>query len=161
MLHLNKKGVSEIISYVLLVIIAVGLSVFVYNYLDLFVPKEKAECGQDISLIIKDYVCQSKLLNLTLLNKGLFTIDAVYIRAGTENQKVRDLLNGDNVYFGIIQGQKGLNPGKTFSKIYITTNSNLFLPGGTYTVEVQPAVFSGNDLALCNNAVVTQKITCT
>lgn len=152
----NKKGVSIIIGYVLLIIVAVGLSVLVFAYLKLYAPKDKPECKQDVHLIVQDYSCTSKVLTLTLLNKGLFKIDAAYVRIGQQGREVRELINGDNIYFGIIDNQKGLFPGKTFTKTYVSQ----LITSGNLILEVQPAVFDNNDLAICENAVISQQIKC-
>ena len=48
LLRLDKRGVSIMIGYVLLVVIAIGLSIAVYAYLKNYLPREKAECPQDI-----------------------------------------------------------------------------------------------------------------
>lgn len=87
----NKKAVSEIVSYTLLIVIAIGVSSLVYYFLQLQTPKEKTECKDGISLGI-DYVkCeikpnQDRNLTLTLLNNGRFKVDAAYVRVGVEGQ---------------------------------------------------------------------------
>ena len=42
-LMFNKKGISEMIGYVLLIVIALSLSVLVYVYLEKLTPKGKIE----------------------------------------------------------------------------------------------------------------------
>lgn len=160
---LNKKAVSEMVSYVLLVVIAVGISVIVYNYLSVYTPKDTPQCEEDVKLIIQDKFCNSGtpgLLNVTLLNKGVFKVDAAYIRFGIEGRKVKNLINEDDLYFTqIITGQEaGLNPGKSAQKLFM-----IDIPSpGKYEIEVQPAVFTdSNELALCEKAVITQPIDCT
>src|SRR3989338_7575646 len=166
LLQHNKKGISEIVVYVLLVLIAISISSLVFFYLKSYVPKEKPECQQDITLLIQSYSCSSQLsqLNLTFLNKGLFNIDLVYIRVGSEGSRVKKLINpeyndGPNgLYFGVIDDQKGLIPGKTFSKVYLSP----LLKPGVNELEIEPAVFTGKgtEIALCDKAIVTQTITC-
>lgn len=151
------------VSYVLLIVIAVGLSVAVYSYLNLYVPKEKPQCSADISLIVQDYQCTSNpnggTLNITFLNKGLFSIDAVYVRVGSSSAKVKQQINpGNGIYFGVIGGQKGLVPGKIVSKFF----GSPYINNADLELEIQPAVFSGNtnNLALCDQAIITQPIKC-
>ncbi len=96
---MQKRGVSIMVGYVLLVIIAVSISVLVYGYLKLYVPKEKPECpeGHDVTLIIQSVSCQigseEDTLSITLLNKGLFKADAVYVRMEEAGREVKQLVN--------------------------------------------------------------------
>ena len=107
----NKRGVSVIVGYVLLVIIAVGLAGLVFTYLKVFIPKDKVECKTDVHLIMADYECQTNKLTITLQNKGLFTIDGAYIRVGPPDRKVKALVNRDNVFFQNALGEgSGLKP---------------------------------------------------
>jgi len=158
LLQHNKKGISEIVSYVLLVLIAISLSTFVFIYIKAYIPKEKPECTQDINLIIQDYSCSAIQINITLLNKGLFSVDASYVRIGPVGSRVKQLINPNDLFFGVIEGQKGLIPGKALSKIYLSQN----IKSGVNEIEVQPAVFTGkgDELALCDKAVITQTINC-
>ena len=68
----NKKALSEIVSYVLLIIIAISLSVAVYAWLEVYVPKNTVECEQGASVVIKDFSCNTigKKLNELGMNKG-------------------------------------------------------------------------------------------
>lgn len=84
----NKKGVSEIVSYVLLISIAFGISGIVYAWLTFFVtPGQETNCNEDIALTISDYYynCVTKELNLTIRNRGLFDVDGFTIRVNTKN----------------------------------------------------------------------------
>lgn len=166
LLH-DKRAVSEIVSYVLLIVIAVGISVLVYVYLSLFVPKEKFECPESVSLIVADVKCAflppggtaPVQLNLTLVNKGRFTVDAAYIRLGNGQKKVKDLVNSKDVFLGIINRQQGLIPGESVFKRYIFDSSRVIV--GENTLEIEPAVGKPQRFALCEQAVITQPITCT
>ncbi|MBM3233434.1 hypothetical protein FJZ18_04700, partial [Candidatus Pacearchaeota archaeon] len=94
----DKRGVSEIVGYVLLVLIAVTLSVGVYVYLKLQVPKENIKCENDATLVIDAASCKAlsginKELTITLSNKGLYTVDAAYIRLGISGKKAKTWLN--------------------------------------------------------------------
>ena len=156
------------VSYVLLIVIAVGLSAFVFSYLKVYVPKEKPECPDDIHLIVQEYSCSQNSLTLTLANKGLFTIGAAYIRVGIPGRKVRQLVNDPDTLFkrDVNLQEKpnefyiDLEPGKSTEPYdYVAAQIE---SEGEYILEVQPAVFTEKgELALCKNAVITQTITCT
>jgi hypothetical protein len=166
----NKKGVSELVSYVLLIIIAVGLSVFVYSYISSYVPKDKPTCNQDVSLIVQDVVCVNGdpgQIDVTLLNKGLFKVDEAYIRFGVKGRQVKQQINSGDEYlrnsnhsFIGQQSTNGLKPGSIFEKLYSLPSSFTPSGAGEYELEIEPAVFVGNDLALCPGAIITQPITC-
>lgn len=153
--NMNRKGVSEVIGYVLLIVIAVGLSVIVFNYLKVIVPKgEKPVCLEDVALAVQEYSCSAnKNITLTLSNKGLFTVDAIYVRLAPPNRKIGDQVNKDNVTLEI-------KPGESKKITYIITGALAASGPGEYTLEVQPAVQTDKGLAVCEKAVISQKINC-
>ncbi len=172
----NKKGLSEMVSYVLLVAIAIGLSIGVMIYLNLFVPKEKPECPLDTSLLIKDVSCNAIYrsapnaplakteLTLTLYNNGLHNISAAYIRFDTAEKKSKRWINnpilvGDqNFYFFVpATGERGLPPGAERPQYIFTLPSDY--KEGNYVLEVQPAIFSKNILSNCQ-AIIIQNVEC-
>jgi len=78
MLKLDKRGISIIIGYIILVSMAVGLSVLVYNWVVHYVPSgDVIECPEGTSLSIVDVKCDmvSHTLNFSVKNTGLFSID--------------------------------------------------------------------------------------
>lgn len=175
---INKKGLSEIVSYVLLVIIAIGLASLVFVYLQVYVPKDKATCPDDTAISIDKYSCSfnsltnpQSNLSITLTNKGLFTLNAAYIRLGEQNRTVLDLINNptagasgfylsdDLLAPGTTQPLTGLPPGKSATRIYHPSQINK--ANGTYQIEVQPAVGTANKLTICEKATIVQTITCT
>jgi hypothetical protein len=179
----NKKGVSEMVSYVLLVIIAIGLGALVFTYLQVYVPKDKTICPEDTAISIESYSCNytssanpKSNLSLTLSNKGLFTINAAYIRIGAEGRTVRELINDPRVTgnpssgFYLSRGLQapstpgtvtsaftGLLPGESTTRIYHPIQINR---AGNYEIEIQPAVGTYNKLTICEKSTIVQKITC-
>lgn len=177
----HRKGVSEMLSYVLLIMIAVGISVLVYAYLQVQVPKSLATCKEDVSLVLIDYNCTIRTdypsggksgvyLSTLLENKGRYTVDAAYVRMGAAGRTTRELaLNEysgskgkDDVFFGVISDSKsGLLPGKKTLREYSFNTQILAFTPGENIVEIQPATQGkGEKLALCEKGVVTQKIMC-
>ena len=149
----NKKGVSLMVAYVLLIVIAVGLSVAAYNYLKLYIPSERPDCQADVSLSIEVVTCQGGNLKVALTNRGLFNADGAFIRLGKPGRTVRQLLNNDNTIF--IQP---LSPGET-SDLFLFRPSET-IPGGNFILEVQPAVLSDRILTPCAS-IISQDIVCT
>lgn len=155
--RLGKKGVSEMVAYVLLVVLAIGLSVVVFAYLKQFIPKfAKPECPTGISLILNDATCSVSpsgvVMNLNMQNKGLFNISAVYVRLGPENRTIKTWINDGEALF-----PKDLLPGETLNQIY---SSIKITDSGNYILEIEPAVLSKKGLALCENAIIKQPLTC-
>jgi len=165
---MNKRGISEVVSYTLLIVIALTMSVIVYAFLKSYVPRDKPECQEGISIIIENLNCTHETspnannLSLTLQNTGRFKIDFAYIRVGNASRKIKvdappinplPLYNKSN--------NKGLDPQES------TTQLNFKLPSsysntGDYILEVQPTHYTkGTDiesLALC--APITQPLKC-
>ncbi len=88
------------IAYVILIVIAITLSIGVYTWLKVYVPKPGIECPVGASLIIRDVVCNdhsvgNNEVKITFENKGLFDVDGAYIRIGN-SQTGRD--DGRNPY---------------------------------------------------------------
>ncbi|MBX4212551.1 hypothetical protein KW787_03810 [Candidatus Pacearchaeota archaeon] len=162
-LRKDKKGVSEMVGYVLLVIIAVGISVIVYNFLYVLNPKDRPACEDDTYLIINSISCSlsQKTISLDLSNKGLYTVDAAYIRMASQQRKIRPQINKNPTEFGLWNLEnknKGLKPGESLQKDY--SFSSVFEQGvSDYVVEVQPAIFKDNQPILCKQ-VVTEPVHC-
>ncbi len=174
---LQRKGVSEMVSYVLLVIIAVGISVLVYAYLVVHVPKDKPTCYDDINLVLIDHKCYLETLtgalagktkvylNVTLSNRGLHTADGVYLRLGDETRKVKALVNDNDVFFGLVLDPSsgdfvlGLQPGKSFFNNYTFISNDI--KAGRNALEIQPASGSPTKFALCGKEVLTLPVKCT
>ncbi len=143
----NKKGLSDLISYVLLIVIAIGMSIGVYSYLKVYVPNEKISCTNDVTLSLQEYVCSENSLNLTLFNSGLFKSDAILIRIKEPNRKISTILDQEK-FFPFMPGE--------FQSVVLTTPSL----NGEYELEIQPEQFTeDNKLALCES-IIKQKIKC-
>jgi len=164
LLHHNKKAVSEIIGYVLLISIAVGLSVVVLVYLKDLIPKDKPTCEDNVNLFLQDHNCKILLgkgnLTIRIVNKGLFMIDAVYVYASEENRSAKNWLNDPNdptlkdKFFIYLEPEAS----KTLS-FESTVYSNL---GKNYSLEIAPGLYDAKTkLTLnCNQATIFQRFAC-
>src|SRR3989344_2794334 len=130
---LNRRGVSEMISYVLLVVIAIALSVMVYAYLAVQVPKDRAECPPDTKLVVEQWSCSVKifpganntiLTDVILYNKGLRNVQAAYLRLGNDlTTKSRINLNTNDYFLATgstlnAKTVQGLLPGRSYHRGY-------------------------------------------
>ena len=171
---MNKRGVSEIVSYVLLVVIALVISSLVFAFLKIYVPKEKPECKEGINVIIESAVCIDHKIKLVVENRGLFTIKAIYVRVGAEGKEFKQWIN-DPDKSGLPSTDFGfdLKP-RNANKRSIPDGDNNFLiiPEGivnqnsgsdTFVLEIQPAIIEEGKvetyIALC--PPISQTITCT
>ncbi len=79
----NKKAVSVMVGYVLLIIISLSLAAAVYTWLSRLSDIEPLDsCEKGVSLIVNDYGYEedSKKLIINLKNKGNFNISGFFIR---------------------------------------------------------------------------------
>ena len=77
----TKRGVSIMIGYILLITFVIAISIFVYQWLKTYVPKEGLECPDGVSI----YISKANInpnegkLTLTLKNTGRFDINGVFV----------------------------------------------------------------------------------
>jgi hypothetical protein len=149
----NRKGVSNIIGYVLLIAISIGLSVFVFNWLKFYVEDEDSNgCPEGVNLVIQNYTCSSGAsanLELTLKNKGRFSTDGFIVRANNRT-------NAKIGVYTLMENTTEIRPGQEFIVMY--NLSSYPLEDITF-VEVQSFVVEGADEFVCK-AVASQKVIC-
>lgn len=164
LLSTDKKGVSEMLSYVMLIIIAIAIAALVFGYLEIFVPKDKPKCPADISLIIKEASCEisgaNSNLAVMLENKGLFNVDSVYIRFGESSKKVLNLVNNPDEYLINPENVSAIGLPPSLSYLFEKSLSSSEYPPDEYSVEIQPAVVIKNKIIICENAVSRQNLEC-
>ncbi len=164
-LMFNKKGISEMIGYVLLIVIALSLSVLVYIYLEKLTPKGKIECPEGVSISIRTAECNSETnqLKLEFFNNGLFKVDGVYVKLGQERKSTRTNLNdpedeqtGKNPFYMSLEPQKAFSQTYNLARIFDVEDNNI------YILDLQPAIAEkdGPRLAVCEGTTISQKITC-
>lgn len=146
----NKKGVSEMVAYVLLIVIAISISIIVYSYLNAGTIKVPPKCPEGTSLMIADYSCAEDKLSLTIKNSGLHGVDGFIIHISNDTKKARFALGaaGGEVYFA-----PRLN--NSFSK---TISFDYSKHGQVNRTEIKPFRFETNRI-ICEDAIITQEIT--
>jgi hypothetical protein len=82
----NKKGLSVVIGYVLLISLGVIMSVIVFTYLKSYVPKDLTSCPEGSSLFLDDYSCSSGQLNISMKNNGKFNLGGFFILGGNNSE---------------------------------------------------------------------------
>jgi hypothetical protein len=77
----QKKGISEMISYVLLMSMVIFISVAVYIWVkSLADVGPPVTCPEGTSLVLNDYKCVGGSINFTLKNNGRFTINGTILK---------------------------------------------------------------------------------
>ena len=88
MLQKDKKAVSVMIGYVLLVSLAIIMGGLIYAWMKTYVPNEGLECPDGTSLMIKEYKynCSDlSTINLTIKNNGRFDVGGFYIHVSNDS----------------------------------------------------------------------------
>lgn len=81
----NKKGVSVIIGYVILITMGIILAGMTFSYLKSYTISESIQCPSGASFYIKEMTCQQDQLILNLMNNGRFNLFGYFIH-GSDNQ---------------------------------------------------------------------------
>lgn len=169
----EKKGVSVMIGYVLLITAAVVLGVIVYQWLRTYVPSEGASCPEGVSIFIKDYSCNSggNQLNLTIKNNGKFSLAGYFIHASNQSdreiattdisQKVSEggAWAGGSVAFVVGSSENPMKPNQEVKNVFNLSNSEI---NQIYLIEIIPARFQEvNDqltFVSCGNAKIKEEL---
>ena len=179
MLLQDKKGLSIMIGYVLLVVIAIVMSLIVYQWVKTYIPKDAIECSEDVSVFLEkvEYDCTTEALDITVKNNGLFNIAGYFIHA---TEDIDDELATVDLSDKINSG--GVEHGGSI--VFITclggddiSNCNTLIPNDARTskfinvenlaghkIEIIPVrwevINEKNRFASCSNAKVGQVLSC-
>lgn len=169
----NKKGMSAIIGYVLLITFGLVLSIIVFNYLKTYVPKDTGSCPDGVSIFLESYSCSNGSLNITLKNNGRFNYRAYSIHASNDPNQTVAFLDLSKNFTGSSAGYPSNQRGLVFFNIHDfkfmspQTQVKHFFNYSTplYSIEITPVIFqkigSTGRFVRCSNAISTQKINCT
>ncbi|MCH7568904.1 MAG: hypothetical protein IIA87_05805 [Nanoarchaeota archaeon] len=157
LLQRDRKGISLMIGYVLLIVIAIGLSIAVFAYLKLYLPRNQPQCPDDVSLTIEWVTCSGGNVELTLTNRGLFSVDGAYIRIGERGRIFKEILNEEKLRFVIVGGGGtiGLKPGESW-----VSPSYIYNGTGNQELEIEPLLFIEKYPVLCEKSIVSQIVDC-
>jgi len=163
-LNRDKRAVSLIVSYVLLITITLSLSVLVYNWLRFYVSDEDIpECSSNVNIIIQDYYCVPSSdnpitlettpgrLEITLKNKGLFNVSGFNIR-------VHDREDAEFGFYTLEERYVQMAPGEEYNKTYYFDEVENHDLTRITIVEVQPFIMDEGKIVCKSYAV--QKVNC-
>jgi len=130
----NKKAISPMIGYILLISIVVVLSLIVYTWLKTYVPQDSLECPDSTSMFIRSYeYAPNNQLNITIKNNGNFNIGGYFIRAATQSPDQG--LAATDLSAGLIDsfGGTNLRGGLVIFELQEGGNTNSFSPNQEVT----------------------------
>lgn len=144
----DKKGVSLMVGYVLLITIAIVMGAIVYQWMKSYVPRGALECPDGVSVYIKELECsydntsETYLLRLDLSNNGRFDVDGYYIMSAKEEYAqiagidISDkIVQGGNAAGGVVRWSNALGPGNEADEaVYV-------LDEGVAFIEVTPIIY--------------------
>jgi len=169
----NKKGVSEMVGYVLLVVFAVIMGGIVFAWLKTYVPAEGLNCPDGTSLFLKEltFSDSASQLNLTVKNNGRFNIAGYFIYASNDSSQELSVIDlsaylneslggkkfGSSVVF-ILNGENFLKPGDQATNIFDIPAEM----GKPYSIRVIPVRYQTEKnrerFVSCSEAVVNQVV---
>tara|TARA_B100001971_G_scaffold172133_1_gene164677 strand:+ start:14 stop:505 length:492 start_codon:yes stop_codon:yes gene_type:complete len=153
----QKKGLSNMVAYVLLITITIALSILVYNWLQFYVGASDLEkCPDGVNLVIQNYTCNkgpNGNVSITLKNKGLFEVDGFILR-------VHDRVGADFGFYTLNSSGAVVPVGGLDSKNYLFSD---YSSEGFQTVtliEVQPIIVGENGLNISCPSFTAQSVVC-
>ncbi len=157
----TKRGLSEVIGYVLLISISLTLASLVFTWLKGYLPNDTSsiECEENVALVIRDfnYTCGGSILNLTIQNRGLFNVDGYILRVN--NGSISDV----GIYT-LNKTGRAIPTGELYFDNYTTIQTADTIPkpitGNLTLVEIQPLVLKKNKLVYCSNFISKQRVSC-
>ena len=167
----NRKGVSLMIGYILLMTIAVVMGILVYNWIKTYVPKEGLACPDEVSIFIEKAVYYEAefILDVTIKNNGNFNIAGYFIHATNSSEQELAIIDlseytpggegkGGAVLLGM--GENSFKPNQKREDEFNLSGTGI---GTIYSVEIIPVRYQEEDNKLrfvsCGNARVGELVT--
>ena len=159
---LNKRAVSEVVAYVLLIVISLSIAGMIYAWLRFYVPGQEQKCPDNVAIVIKEHLCTiEKNINITLQNKGLFNLSGFYIYISNETGALpileptfksssRPLSNSER---GYILFESPLLPGEEFDMVLSYSMNNRI-----EEIEIEPFRWQDKKVVLCRDAIIREKM---
>jgi len=169
----NKKAISLMVSYVILIAIIASISVGVFAWLKIVANVSPViDCKSGTSVIIEDYQCSTGEeldpagIEIILKNNGRFNVDGIIFAVGDSSARapITYLIpqaSGSRIpghYFFL----QPLKPGE--SKTIGFSNEKetgvvTFIDGKIKVAQIQPFILTPEGKVVCQEAVIKQDIT--
>lgn len=160
----NKSGVSLMISYVILISIAVGISIGIFAWLKVFSGdvKPKINCDENTFITLTNYRIEDDELFLNIKNNGRFNVSGFILSVAndTEKKPAIYLKEKGSPYGGHYYFIKPLRPGERKEVIFTTETKE----GGEFdllelkVIQIQPFIIVDLDTIVCDDAVIKEII---
>jgi flagellin-like protein len=159
----NKRGISVVVGYAVLIAMTISLSVLVFQWLRHYVGdsgESEIGCPGGVNLIIQEAKCVetiSGLLNLSIKNKGRHTVDGFVVRVNNRTDSSQGFYTTGDIDQELVPGNSSqleylFNGGfKTGTKPIILSSINF--------VEIQPYKIVSGKKTYCS-FVDSMKIEC-
>jgi len=170
----NKKAISLMISYVILIAIVISVSVGVYAYLRVSADiSPEVDCKDGTSVIIGEYECftgdafAAAGIDLEIKNNGRFSIEGVIVVVGSDSQKAPDTYLIPDSSTVQLEGHyffaNKLKPGESETAKFSNKEKigAVMQPVGFTDIEViqlQPFIIEGTSKVVCTDAVIKQDV---
>lgn len=159
-IRMNKRGVSEMISYVILIAISIGISIGVFIWLKDFANvNPRIDCKDGTSLRIDDVTCTSDTMTIKVKNNGNFNINGFIILASDDVNRIPTRKLSAIYQEGAVPALPGyydfknkLKPGEE--------ETIQFLKGGfVEIIQIQPYVRDDKGkITVCEKALIKQDV---
>ncbi|MEX0921118.1 MAG: hypothetical protein WDZ62_02545 [Candidatus Pacearchaeota archaeon] len=129
-IYLDKKGISPMIAYILLVVFAIIIGAIVFQWLETFVPAENLQCPEGTSILISEATLNSSNseLKVRLRNNGRFNIVGYFIHITNESEEELPTID---ISDELDSGESSGNPINSSGAIFFRGGQeNPFSPGG-------------------------------
>ena len=166
----NKRGISVMIGYIFLITITIIISTIVYQQLRTYVPTEKVECPEGVSVFLKKvvYDCDNKELNITLKNNGRFSVAGYFIAATNKSDQELATIDlskytksgvGGFVIFDFLS-QNSMSPNKEIKSVFdLSSSSSQFYSLNIIPVRYQE-IENRNRIVSCGDSRIKETLTC-
>jgi len=126
----GKKGISIMVSYVLLIVFVIIIGAIVYQWLKTYVPAQALECPDGVSLFIKDadFDSSDSQLIITLRNNGRFNLAGYFIHVTNSSDQELPTIDLSG-YLNDTDGPGKIHGNSVLFFDEIAENPNLFTPG--------------------------------
>lgn len=153
------------IGYVLLVAGAITMGIIVYQWMKTYVPSEKPECPEGISLYISEISLDGNSLTVILRNNGRFSVNGYFIRAANNSEAEIATIDISGYYGDVGKGEGGMvifenpfSPEQTKTEVFDLSE----FPGNPVFIEIIPIRMEKVEnkwvTQICVNAKVKEEI---
>jgi len=163
----NKKAVSLMLSYVILISIIIALSVGVYAFMKIIInsAEESTDCKEGTSVIIEDYNCDyEENLELKIRNDGRFNVDGIIVSVGNNPKEMPITYLMPQISGGVLEGHyqfsETLKPGELLSADFSNKNleGNLVNLEDIRILQFQPFINYKDEKIYCTKSSIKQDI---